>query len=234
MSFSDREPRRLDSESESLRLPRACTATPGKVTPSGPTYGSHARRGAGKGLRVGVPVVVTVTRSKCPRLRPRVTRCTGAFTWSASSRCRRTSFTSAERLVEARPRELIDRVRAERRERGDPVDLDVVRVRSRLRRQRQLLLLLRRRRRQRGRRRDDGQLVGRRRCWRRRHQLLLRGLPPRRRRQRCRERRRRSGEERGRDPRRVSTGGAAGPHKRSRRDQVTDRRPLSTSERLVS
>ena len=52
MSFSDREPRRLDSESESLRLPRACTATPGKVTPSGPTYGSHARRGAGKkGLR---------------------------------------------------------------------------------------------------------------------------------------------------------------------------------------
>ena len=92
MSFSDREPRRLDSESESLRLPRACTATPGKVTPSGPTYGSHARRGAGKGLRVGVPVVVTVTRSKCPRLRPRVTRCTGAFTWSASSRCHRTSY----------------------------------------------------------------------------------------------------------------------------------------------
>ena len=119
MSFSDREPepRRLDSESESLRLPRACTATPGKVTPSGPTYGSHARRGAGKGLRVGVPVVVTVTRSKCPRLRPRVTRCTGAFTWSASSRCRRTSFTSAERLVEARPRKLIDRARSERRER---------------------------------------------------------------------------------------------------------------------
>ena len=140
----------------------------------------------------------------------------------------RPSFTSASRKPSASSR----RVRAEGRERRNLVDLDVP-VRSRLRRQRQLLLR-RRRRRQRGRRRDDGQLVGRRR-WRRRYQLL-RGLPPRRR--RCHERRRRrpSGEERVRDRRRVGTGGG---RRRTTRDEirsqtVRDRRPLSTSERLVS
>ena len=55
MSFSDREPRargRGGWTPSRSRLPRACTVTPGKVTHVGPAYGSHARRGTGKGPRV--------------------------------------------------------------------------------------------------------------------------------------------------------------------------------------